>query len=307
MPTHGDALLELCRRASKEAFLAAPFVKAQTLQRVLEAIPAQCSLVVVTRWIPEEVACGVCDLEIFDLLQARPNTKLLLHPCLHAKYYRLDDNCLVGSANLTATGLGWSATPNIETLLQLPKETAQLAMLESMLLEKAIRATQEIRDKLAIQIEGMRAELRISPNLEARGIEPWLPTCSRPEQLFRIYGHNELGALLTSTVSTGQHDLQYFSLIPGLTEVEFKKMISGTLEQLPVFQELFDKLRTTPVTTEEAVLLITRTMCQFAVPAYDAESYWQIFKTWLLFFFPEYRARPATEVLEVAKELFKRT
>lgn len=42
----------------------------------------------------------------------------MLHPSLHAKFYRIDDVVLIGSANLTSSAMGWSQQPNLEILCQ---------------------------------------------------------------------------------------------------------------------------------------------------------------------------------------------
>ena len=41
-----------------------------------------------------------------------------LHARLHAKYYRFDDRVLVGSANMTASGLGYRHRGNLEILCE---------------------------------------------------------------------------------------------------------------------------------------------------------------------------------------------
>src|SRR5947199_2775416 len=117
---HGDKLLELCPSASETLVIAAPFIKDTVLARVLDVLPSTVRRVTcITRWFPEEIAAGVSDLEIFDRLAAYQNARLLLHPHLHAKLYRADHRCLVGSANLTNRALGWSSPPNLELLVEL--------------------------------------------------------------------------------------------------------------------------------------------------------------------------------------------
>ena len=108
----GDGFLELIRTANDRVVIAAPYIKSPTLRRLLNAVPETVSeCICVTRWLPEDIASGVCDLEILDDIAGARGGRLLVHPHLHAKYYSNGRQTLVGSANLTARGLA-RHTPN---------------------------------------------------------------------------------------------------------------------------------------------------------------------------------------------------
>ena len=100
----GEVLETICRMGSREAVLVAPFIKRGALGRLLAKLPDGVRLLCVTRWRPEEIAAGVSDPDIWLDLQQRAGATLRLCPSLHAKYYRVDEACLLGSANLTDTG-----------------------------------------------------------------------------------------------------------------------------------------------------------------------------------------------------------
>ena len=115
--TQGNRIRELFREASK-ATIVAPFIKTDALRSLLETIPPNVQLRCVTRWRPTEVAAGVSDLEILDLLRERGTFELLLVDRLHAKLYVADDRCLAGSANVTLSALGeTTGAGNIEVLI----------------------------------------------------------------------------------------------------------------------------------------------------------------------------------------------
>src|SRR4051812_45286200 len=98
----GDGLLTLVQRATTRIVIAAPYIKSHALRRLISAFPLSVTdFVCVTRWRPEDIAAGVCDLEILDDVLAVNGGMLLVHPHLHAKYYSAGDQCLVGSANVT--------------------------------------------------------------------------------------------------------------------------------------------------------------------------------------------------------------
>jgi len=95
----GEKLSRLCSSANKEVILVAPFIKADAIKRLLGSIPDCVSKIkCATRWHPREIAAGVSDLEVFDILSSSPRAELFLNPLLHAKYYRIDDVYLIGSA-----------------------------------------------------------------------------------------------------------------------------------------------------------------------------------------------------------------
>lgn len=146
--THGDQLRALCEAARGEIVLAAPFIKAATLSKLITAIQPGVKLRCITRWRPEEIAAGVSDLEVWPLLRDREHCTLLLRPDLHAKYYRIDDSCLVGSANLTATALGWAREPNLELLVALSADVPSLVAFEAAMLSGCVAVTDDLWARL---------------------------------------------------------------------------------------------------------------------------------------------------------------
>jgi phosphatidylserine/phosphatidylglycerophosphate/cardiolipin synthase-like enzyme len=136
----GNQLLEACRSARSTLTLCAPFVKGPVLKRVLDATAESVSVELFTRWRPEEVAAGVSDTVVLDIAESRGG-RVLLCDRVHAKFMRFDDRVLIGSANLTATALGWTALPNLELLIEVPANTAQLRELEDRLRRESIVAT----------------------------------------------------------------------------------------------------------------------------------------------------------------------
>src|SRR4051812_20976303 len=117
MSTVGDALLEAAAAADGPVLVVAPFVKVSPLRRMLEALPADTSVTCVTRWVPEEIAAGISDHQVWTLFRSRPGWQLRLRGDLHAKYYRFGSRLFAGSANVTGKAFGWSPEPNLELLL----------------------------------------------------------------------------------------------------------------------------------------------------------------------------------------------
>ena len=152
----GERLLSILSRAESSVRIAAPFIKIHSLERALSEIPAEVEVTCVTRWRAEDIASGVCDLEIFDHLQNRKNASLLVHPQLHAKFFASNNVCLVGSANMTHTALGWRSPSNLELFVELDAHEHDLNEWWAKLLESSIVATQAMKAALADQAEACR-------------------------------------------------------------------------------------------------------------------------------------------------------
>ena len=159
----GDDLRELMAAAEEEIVLAAPFIKVSALAGVLEHASQRVRVTCITRWRAEEVAAGVSDLAVFDVLGARAGATLLLWPRLHAKYFRADHRCLIGSANVTGRALGWVRPANVELLVGLPSTHPRLAAFEQRAITEAQPATAELRELMAEAAEGVRRERDLPP------------------------------------------------------------------------------------------------------------------------------------------------
>ena len=85
MRRDGDRLVEHLSSARREVLICAPFIKAGVIAKVLSAIPDNVEVRVITRWLPREIAVGVSDLAVFDLVAEHGNASLRLLDRLHAK------------------------------------------------------------------------------------------------------------------------------------------------------------------------------------------------------------------------------
>lgn len=296
----GQRLLDLLGGAKAQVILVAPFMKLEAATRALAAVPDDVTdITFITRWKPEEVAAGVTDLEVLDLVDSRPGAKLLLHPCLHAKLYRVDERCLLGSANLTSKALGWAAPPNLELLVEYDTAAPAVEGLEKQLFEDAIPATAEIRTAVAAAAASVT---RILPG-SAEPVETWLPSCPAPERLFNVYADFETFRLADSSVEAGRADLRVLDIPAGLAEGAFHQFVVATFSQMPLVQRI--KTRLAGATTDEAgSKILSEELDPVQLPYGDAEIAWEIFKRWLMVFGGgEFRIRPVGEELVRGKKL----
>ena len=224
----GDVILERARVAQIAVVIAAPFIKAAALKRVLADVRRDASLTVITRWVPEEIAAGVSDLEAWDLIRERKEAELRLFPGLHAKYFRFDGEVLVGSANVTAKALGWAPRPNLEILV--PVRADQLSDFEAALLARSF----EVDEATA---EAMRAAAAVVPASrmaigdDDASVHEWFPRTRHVEHLYDCYlGHE--GDLISSVFIDGVADLKDLHVSPGLSRAAFAQFIASRLQQL---------------------------------------------------------------------------
>lgn len=307
----GEAVVELVENASDRLVIVAPYIKSATIRRLLTSVPGTVAeLTCITRWLPGDIASGVCDLEIFnDILNVRGG-RLLVHPHLHAKYYSNGRQTLVGSANLTSRGLGWHTPANVEILVALPAEFPGLANWESMLLESAIEATEQLRRQLRIQADQLKraGSLHHSPEVEPETGEPdrftlWVPQCPVPERLWEVYCGGGADTMVSSAYNAAQDDLEALSPPQGLTEELFTAYVAGILRQMPLVAGL-DKLAVAGLTDTTAQEFLSDHLDGHSDDMNEYVQVWRSVKLWLTYFFPEaYRLETGQEVLVKGREL----
>lgn len=201
----GGLLEVLCAEASREVVLCAPFAKARVVERLLSRLESASVVpLLITRWRPEEVAAGVSDLGVLDVL-ARAGGRVVLHNHLHAKYFRSEARALLGSANLTSTALGWYWPANLELLTGVP--ISDVIHLEKRLLQEGVVADQALAaevDRLASQLEIPR--MSEPETIVAPPAGGWVPSLRYPQDLYEAYSQG-LHELSGASALAAAHDL----------------------------------------------------------------------------------------------------
>ena len=303
-----NALIDIVRSARGRVLIAAPYIKSQELRNLLASLPDSADdLICVTRWLPEDIASGVCDIEILDdILSCRG--KLLVHPHLHAKYYRAGSRCLVGSANLSGRGLGRKIPANLELLVELPLHFPGLSDWEATLIGSAIPATDELREQILLQAEKLKLSDKIFrlPEVdldseEDREVSNWIPTCPVPDRLWNVYQGGGVDTMVSSARKAAQHDLAALAPPHGLSERIFHAYIVGILKQMPLIVEI-DRLASKGFTDSQAHTFLAERLGPG--DTYPTDQAWRILKAWFVHFFSEtYRLETGQEVLVKGKRL----
>lgn len=299
----GDILLDDARSARLEACLIAPFVKTEVIERIFAELSSDVRVNVITRWIPAEIAAGVSDLEVYDVVSNRPGTKLFLNGMLHAKLYRFDQRYWLGSANLTGKALGWRAPSNIEILRAASGRDDDLRHLEETLLSSSMLADVRYREEVQRQVD-LLVKSGFDPSLLATEVgglpASWLPTCPTPEKLWDVYSDPERARrrMVESAFDAAGADIACLQVGNGLSEIQFYRVVSGALNQMPLFR-LIEREAETGLDAEKAATLIAA--AGGAAPYATAEM-WEILAAWLQYYFPDrYRMEPVGEVLRYGR------
>ena len=173
---------------SHDVFLAAPYIKLPTLNMILDCISHDAKLTCVTRWNLQDIAVGASDLECRTAVLAH-NGAFMLHPLLHAKYYRFDDKILIGSANLTGAGLGHIATPNLEILCAPSSEFNTQDFEAKLLAESHEISDDEFENWSSLQAIDLPVEWPTFSEGHI-GSADWRPQTRDPEHLWLAYSDN---------------------------------------------------------------------------------------------------------------------
>lgn len=294
----------VCSSAQAKLLLAAPFIKAPVLARLLGRTSLHAEVCVVTRWRPQEIKAGVSDIEIWDLLRERPRTALMLRHDLHAKYYRGDDQCLVGSANLTGAALGLSRAPNLELLVPVAPNHPGLEGFEQRLLAGAVAVDDHIVDLTQAAVDMLPELFALDEDQPpgtldvgggaVLGPETWVPTLRQPEDLFIAYaGHVE--TLSGASQRAAASDLAVLQIPSGLDEPTFDVCVGAALMRMPIVVAV-DGFVIEPRRFGEMRDLLTR----LRGPSTSSDREWQVVFRWIMHFLPqrfEYRRPHYSELI----------
>ncbi len=295
----GFLLEKLCRKARRELVIAAPFIKVNALQRLLASVDTNLPVRCVTRWRIEELMSGVSDLAVWNVLSVRNNSSLWLRSDLHAKYYRGDEKCLIGSANITNAALGWSKLSNFELLISIKHEHQELADFEKNLFVACVRvdeslynhvvktvdriSNQPVTNAPIIHEEPLTLPNSVELNRNLIPPESWLPTLRSPDILYKAY-RGETAKFTMAQKEAALIDLASLPVPLGLSTDAFVASIAILLLQKPIIQAV-DRFIVTSQRFGAVRDLLASLPCA-NYPNFDASDAWQTLMRWMLYFLP---------------------
>lgn len=284
MNLSGDHIVSLLASARKKALIVAPFMRSEALSRLLDSVPEGVETTVVTRWRPADLLAGASDLEVYDIARSRGAALYIRHD-LHAKYFAADEACLIGSANVTLTALGWRTPANLELLTRASRSADHILKFERKLFEGATHATIEQRDYLESLLDRLRKKDIAIPDTKNETWNPlpptWIPQVRNPEELYSVYEKSsDIGR---TTLKDMQGEIDRMGIIPGLNEEEFRVWVAAKITQVPLIAKIIEHInRHGPVTEDVLEELLNRIGADEKRP--EAREILEVLQRWLTYF-----------------------
>ena len=304
MKTLGDDISALLCGAQDSALIVAPFMRSEALSRLLDSIPVGTQTTIVTRWRPVDLLAGASDLGVYDLAESK-KIPLYLRQDLHAKFFAADAKCLIGSANVTLTALGWRTPANLELLAPVARTASHIVEFEKMLLSGSVRATAEQRDRLEELLGRLRRSSTVASEIDYEmigGLLPpnWVPRVRNPEELYSAYrGDNDI---TRTTLSTIQEDLRQIGAIPGMDKDGFRAWVAATINQAPLVRRVIQCIEEKGEVTE-SVLKDLLAEIGADIDEFRPRDVLEVLERWLTYFLPEQyeTARDSIKLIKAKK------
>ena len=232
-----NTLLAACGHA-KLVVLAAPYMKAAMLQQLLDQVDRNAELECFTRWTPHDILVGATDTACRAEVIERGG-KFYLHNRLHAKYYRFDDRILIGSANVTAAGLNYRESGNLEILHE-PEPSFDRDTFENSLRTEARQVTEEeFQLWLTCPVEAPR-NTTIGDDVIGISLEDWKPLTRFPEYLWLIHNGQEGDVPNGEQKQRALADLAILNPPKGLPKDRFYKWVAACLMASPFVSSVIE-------------------------------------------------------------------
>lgn len=288
MKTLGEDVVSLLSAAKESVLIVAPFMRSDALGRILEDVRNDVSVTVVTRWRPSDIIAGASDLQVYDIAEAR-NAQLYLRHDLHAKFFASDNKCLVGSANVTLTALGWRNPSNFELLVPIARNADHIVEFERDLLAGSVRAREEQRNLLEELLKRLRdlsvKVLKGKDEEKAVGLLPpnWIPRIRNPEELYTVYrGESDVSR---SALRPMQEILAQIGIVSGLDEEGFRSWVAASISQTPLIATVIQQIDSKGQVTES---VLSAVLVEIGIPSeeYQPREVLEMLERWMTYFLP---------------------
>ena len=283
MSDHPGSLLRSLSSGAQYLVVAAPYIKVDALTTVLEGVSPTASVICITRWNPHDLITRVSDLESRTIVNERGGS-FRLHPSLHAKYYRIDDEVLIGSANLTSSAMGWSFQPNLEILCR-AGDDFDACVFERTLLKNS----REVSDDEFVCWEAIN-KFDSHSSGTTTGDQPrlaaWRPSTRDTRHLEIAYRGQEDEIASSDEQRAALRDIQTLLIPPSLTDEQVRMWASACLLAAP-FTNAVIQLRGMDVTIAARLLAET-----YNLGSTEARRDMETVHNWLAVLAPEVLKEP---------------
>ena len=280
----------IIENASSEILLVSPFINLDLLENLLKSVNGDLSVTLVTRFQVLDLLGGFNDLGVYDFFMKQKNMNLRLLHSLHAKYYRGDSNVILGSGNLTNSGLSRFGNGNAEVMLKMDSSTRGIHEFEENLIQQSMVPTEQQIDELRVHLSELqkttkedRILIKIArDNLQSK-TPTWVPQCEMPNSLYEVYG-NRVSEIDIEIVNQARSDLSYLALPVGLKQDSFNSNVRIALQQTKVISLMLADLRLNHRIDVSTCRAIVAKAFNGDSPA-DIDEIWKRYRQWLIVFF----------------------
>tara|TARA_Y100000588_G_scaffold107970_1_gene118307 strand:- start:9852 stop:10826 length:975 start_codon:yes stop_codon:yes gene_type:complete len=241
-PTY-DYVAQKIRENKRLELIIAPYIKREALKQLLDECEDLSNLKVIVRWDAQDIIAGVSDIEIYEDLRAK-GIPLYRHPSIHLKMLVFNQNwAFHTSGNITQSGLGLRANPNIEVGAQIQLGTKDWIEIHK-LLEQAVLIDDELYEKAFEYKEANKSKPDPLPPLD---LEPTddkafsrfsLPAVQSPEKLYEIYQDPDAFKNDDELFSAFVHDISLYEIASGLGEEQFLGQLGINFRKHPFSQAI---------------------------------------------------------------------
>jgi hypothetical protein len=224
-PTY-DYVAQKIREKKRLELVIAPYIKREALKQLLDECEDVSNLKVIVRWNPQDIIVGVSDIEIYEDLKAK-SIPLYRHSSIHLKMLVFNQNwAFHTSGNITQSGLGLRANPNIEVGAQIqlePKDWIEIYKL----LEHANLIDDALYEKACEYKEANKSKpdplppLDLEPDEDKAFSRFSLPAIRSPEKLYEIYQNPGSFKDDDELFSAFVHDISLYNVAAGLGKEQF--------------------------------------------------------------------------------------
>lgn len=235
-----------------QRYVFCPFIQGNALRTLLGDLP-RARGVVVTRWNPDDLMTGASDLMVFDVCRDLDLT-LLVNPRLHMKVYSWDLNtAVVGSANLTESGMGIGANPNLEFVRGMISLSAEDQRYLREVLHSSSLVTPEVYESAREWLNSHHGPLPPPPSSESPWVElapessmlvsalPMMRSSLELKRAFLALREGRWGDIPSNERQCALHDLVNYQLFDASPK-DFDSMLRERFFAHPFTQKITEKI-----------------------------------------------------------------
>lgn len=247
----GEAVMADLGAATREILLVAPFIKSSAVERVIAQVSDSVGVTVVTAFRFSDFVMGASDIDALLTVSRLGTGAVRVLRSLHAKMYCVDWSVWwVGSANFTASGLGFCKEPNFEIMARADRPSAEILDVTQAVLSASIPVEMEILEKARTLVAGMQrrhsdgvrdlvqASARLWEEVEAASPPGYfmlqeLPLCAHP---------NVLKGAEAGDYYSVKHDSALFGITETDTTVQIDAKLSARFLGIKIIRALDELL-----------------------------------------------------------------